>query len=161
MIPTRAHYFFASSILMSCWLCAWPTIFVVWVTISIPTSFASFFDVRFLFFYICSIVIAVPLGLFAAVLSGFFILGPILYDRGLKNGGPFIPGDLVRVLTGDYKDTIARVYQRWQHDSVRVDLGEDAKLNYKDVFGPYQLLRTDTDEQNDAFKPDLRGFPDG
>ena len=92
------------------------------------------------------LILGLLLGYFGAALIGWPILGTMYYERELKNGGPFEVGNAVQILAGPHKGRITRVYSTWQGNSVRVELGEEAKKTYKDVFSPTQLLREDDDE---------------
>lgn len=94
-------------------------------------------------FNIAVIVLAVPIiGYFSALLIGFFILGPILYSRGLKNGAPFHKGDLVRILVSPHRDRLVRVYEVWEsRDQVRVELGAKEEEEVKDVFSFTQICK--------------------
>ncbi|HEY4760490.1 MAG TPA: KOW motif-containing protein, partial [Thermoguttaceae bacterium] len=83
-----------------------------------------------------------------ALLCGWFILSPIYYDRGLKNGAPFREGDMVRILVGPHRDRIVKVYAMWQGNTVRVELGDKEKREFKDIFSPAQLLREENAEQD-------------
>ena len=84
------------------------------------------------------------LGLLLAILLGWFVLGPLYYSQVERNGGPFKVGDEVLILTGPFRDRVARVYSPWQGDRVRVDLGEEAKQRFRDIFSQTQLLNTQT-----------------
>ena len=47
---------------------------------------------------------------------------------------------MVQILSGPHKGRIARIYSTWQRGTVRVELGEEEKEKFKDIFGPAQLL---------------------
>ncbi len=79
-------------------------------------------------------------GVLGAALVGWLVLGPIYYGRTIANGGPFQIGDTVQVISGPFKDRVARVYDSWRENAVCVELGEEAKAAYRDVFGGHQLL---------------------
>ena len=81
-------------------------------------------------------------------MSGFLIgtmfgsvVGPLYRLRTHLNGGPFAPGDMVVVLSRKHRGRRARVYDTWQGDAVRVEIGEEAKAGFQDIFGQYELLR--------------------
>jgi hypothetical protein len=150
MKPTRLQYFFASP---------WPS--WMWFTV-IPLGFAfamgrictSFLDplagwgefVHFAWY----VAIALLLGFFLALFPGWFVIGPLYYDRELKNGGPFKVGDTVQILSGPHKNRITQVYATWQGNSLRVELGEKEKKEFTDIFSPAELLREVNAEQDGA-----------
>lgn len=72
-------------------------------------------------------------------IAGF--LSPFYKLNEKLNGGPFDEGDEVIVLAGKHKGKITRVYSKWQGMSVRIELGETEKENFKDVFPPSNLLK--------------------
>jgi hypothetical protein len=47
----------------------------------------------------------------------------------------------VKRLAGKHRGRVARVYGNWQCETIRVDLGPEAKEAYADIFAAYQLLR--------------------
>ena len=63
-------------------------------------------------------------------------------------GGPFKAGAQVCILSGPHKGRIVRVYSRWRGNTVRVELGGQAKELYRDIFSPTQLLRVNDDRQS-------------
>jgi hypothetical protein len=75
------------------------------------------------------------------LLVGVFVLGPIYRARATVNGAPFHQGDIVQIINGRHRGTVAHVYSGWQGGSVRVDLGAVAKESYQDVFAPTEILR--------------------
>ncbi len=80
-------------------------------------------------------------GWFTSIIPAWFVFGPMLHSQGIENGGPFIPGDRVRILAGIHRGTIARVYGTGQHETVRVEPGEAEKEQYTDFFSAYELVR--------------------
>ena len=88
---------------------------------------------------IIAVAAAAPLGL----LLGYFFFGYPLYLVGKRlNGGPFHEGDWVRILSGPHKNRLVRVYEVWsQRNQIRVDLGEHAKAQFRDVFSILQVYR--------------------
>ncbi len=142
MKPTPLQYFFARDWPRKIWMVAAPLYIVFFIVRECHPTFSLFMDWQAVFWLFCVALLALPIGFFLAILMGWFILGPLYFDRGLKNGGPFRPGDRVRILTGPHRDRIVVVYSLWQGDSVRVELSEEEKKNYKDVFSPVQLLRS-------------------
>ena len=98
-------------------------------------------------------LIAAGLGLLLAVVPGVLVIGPLFYHRTLLNGGPFAEGDCVQIIGGKFAGKQSKVYEKWQGDQVRVDVGEDAAKKLKDIFQPWQLLRIPNTEQCGAAKP--------
>jgi len=94
------------------------------------------------------VVLSFLSGWFASIIPAWFVFGPMLYSQGIENGGPFVPGDRVRILAGKHRGTIARVYGTGQHETVRVELGEAEKEQYTDFFSAYELVREKADEQS-------------
>ncbi len=89
-----------------------------------------------------SLLVAVPLGGVFGALGGTALLVCIDRHRARINGAPFMAGDAVRILSGPYKDQIATVYVVWK-SQLRVDLGEEARLAFKDVFSFVEVCRED------------------
>lgn len=48
------------------------------------------------------VVLSFLSGWFASIIPGWFIFGPLLYSQGIANGGPFVPGDTVRIIAGKH-----------------------------------------------------------
>lgn len=90
-----------------------------------------------------SCAIAFLLGSIASVPVGWVLFGPLLMAQGEENGGPFQPGDHVRIIAGPFRGRVAQVYSSWQHETVRVDLGDEPRRKYQDIFAAYQLLRVE------------------
>jgi hypothetical protein len=91
--------------------------------------------------------LALLLGYFAAILLGWFVLGPLYYDRSVQNGEPFHEGESVHILVGPYRGRIARVSKAWDvapwagAHRVQVDLGATEREQGQDVFRSYQVCR--------------------
>jgi hypothetical protein len=87
-------------------------------------------------------LVAAFLAMLCTGLVCLFILGPIYYEQGLRNGAPYHPGDSVRILVGRHAGQVATVYQIWpERGQVRVDLGEEARERTSDVFGYVAVMR--------------------
>ncbi len=64
------------------------------------------------------------------------------------NGAPFHIGDRVQILTGSHRGKIESVYEIWKdHKEVRLDLGQQAKNEVKDVFSFLQIRRIMSDSK--------------
>jgi hypothetical protein len=150
MKPTRSQVFFASPWLGRIWFTAIPLLIAVAVgrrCAGFLNPLAEWWDfVRFA----CFVLLGLLLGFFLAMFPGWFVIGPLFYDREIKNGGPFKVGDTVRILSGAHKGRIARVYSTWQGNTLRVELGAREKEEFKDIFSPAQLLRDGSAEPSAA-----------
>jgi len=133
--PSKINYFFAHGFKIATWGTA--------LLLGILT-------VWFYWSFSLSGVIAVFAALLFGWILGGVILWPLLFAIGNKlNGAPFRKGDLVRILVGQHRDNIARVYDVWtSRNQVRVELGEEAEQKMKDIFSFTEVCReTKTAEQ--------------
>ncbi len=82
---------------------------------------------------------ALPLG----AIVGMMTLGPVIYHVcRFLNGGPYQAGDNVYILVGPHRGRVVTIYEVWNtRGQVRVDLGEQAKREVKDVFDDLQVCR--------------------
>ena len=141
MQPTKAQRFYASAwpefigfngiALIVVILCLRSTGFRPSLLLEWPTN---------IWFVVVTLISAL-LGIFLAAIPGMLLMGPLFYHRSVVNGAPFEVGDRVQIIGGKYDGTVTHIYSTWQGNAVRVDLGEQAKTSYRDVFGPTQLLR--------------------
>jgi hypothetical protein len=104
------------------------------------------------------IILRLTLAIGLALLVGELLAAVVvcfLYDaRGCINGGPFQPGDRVRILAGPHRDRVTRVYVWWMCGSLRVELGEEEKASNRDIFTACQLLREeDPTTEGEATRP--------
>ena len=142
------QYFYAKNWPMKIWFTVIPSLFLIFALYFCEPTTALFNDWRNLMHFIFIILITLLLGFFSSFLFGWFVLGPLYYNRGLKNGGPFQEGDVVKIITGPYRDKVVNVYSSWQGDSVRVMLGQSEKEKFQDIFSSTQLIRVnDTEKQ--------------
>lgn len=144
--PTRWQRLMASNVLPLGWA------YLLVPAAAVACSFYAVGTLRFvlsdlwsagllLVIVLLSYLIGVGIGTFTC----FFVFGPILYHQGLLNGGPFQKGDVVQVISGPHRDRGGRIYSGWQHDTYRVDLDEESRENYSDIFADYQLLRVESE----------------
>jgi len=93
---------------------------------------------------------AIVVGAFAGVMIGYFVSHGFYYIITRMNGAPFHKGDVVQNLSGEYKGHVVSVYEEWKgRKQVRVDLGETAMKDLKDVFSFNEICRvnrTETDK---------------
>lgn len=141
MKPTRIQYFFAQDWPLKIWLTLSVLVFSVAAVRAGDLSLVTLKNWQLLLSLIWNFFIWALLGFFVGLLSGSVLLPPLYRYRAIKNGGPFKQGDIVQILVGSYRGQIARIYSSWQGDSVRVELGEQAKEGFNDVFAQTQLLR--------------------
>jgi len=150
--PTRWQYFFAGYRPVIIWmvtfliLCPLAVGLYYWPAVEQHgdwNHWLKFFGIELL---------GLLLGYFSAILVGWFVLGPLFYDRSLKNGEPFHEGDLVQILFGPYRDRIARVDKAWDAapwaggHQIQVALGEQARQDGSDVFESRQIVRISRSE---------------
>lgn len=83
--PQKLHYFFASGLPTRIWSNSISLIF------GFIGAYSSCFTCDFIPFILLTTMWMI-LGWFIAILSGWFILGPIYYDRSRQNGEPFHVG---------------------------------------------------------------------
>ncbi|MCX5661820.1 MAG: hypothetical protein NTW19_19245 [Planctomycetota bacterium] len=114
---------------------------VLWQGVQIASDGVSVWIIALV---IAAFLASVPLG----ILFGVLVVGvPLGAACDHVNGAPFREGDTVCVLVGPHRGTITTVYEVWATRSqVRVCLGEQAKLQVKDVFGTNHVCRA-TPEQ--------------
>jgi len=147
MKASRLQYFFAGNWPSKIWVFGGPWLCVIATGISLRPISAYFGDWFSALTFVGIVCLALILGYFVSILSGTFVLGPLYYNRSLKNGEPFHEGDVVQILVGPYRDRVAKVYKVWDLASwagahrVRVDLGEKEKTESRDVFSSYQIFR--------------------
>jgi len=88
--------------------------------------------------YIMSIVVGALIG----VIVSYFFLRTLWHIRARINGAPFYKGDIVLILTGKYRGQVVSIYEVWKdRNQVRVDIGEQAKIDAKDVFSFIEVCR--------------------
>lgn len=45
---------------------------------------------------------------------------------------------------------MTKVYSSWQHGTVRVEIGDEEKETFKDIYGGTELLRVDESDEEDS-----------
>jgi hypothetical protein len=141
MDPTRTQRFWAGPWPARIWFVGWPVGSVAVVVDKGDPTFAAFTDIWFVLCFVFAVVLAVPVGFFLSLAVGFPVIGTIMMTRERINGGPFEIGDRVQIIAGRHAGTVTRVYSTWQCGTLRVELGEEASEDFKDIYGPAQLLR--------------------
>lgn len=140
--PTRWQRLIASNVLLLGWAYLLvPIVTVVFSLYSVGTLHFAFSDLWSVGLMSGIVVLSYLIGAGIGTMTVFVVFGPILYHQGFLNGGPFQEGDVVQVIGGPHRDRVGRIYSGWQHETWRVDLGEEAEESYSDIFADYQLLR--------------------
>ncbi len=149
--PTKTQMFFARDWPKRIWFVLVPLPCVVLAVSAVGPTAASFSVFWGAWVWLAAVICgSVSFGLCAATVLGWLILGPIYHVREIGNGGPFKPGDVVRVLTGPNRGRITRVRSGWQGNLLRVDLGQQAEEEFRDIFAPTALLREEDAEPADG-----------
>ena len=91
------------------------------------------------------LVVASLLGFVIALPSAWIMLGPIYMEQAERNGAPYEIGDEVEILCGSRKGEVARVDKLTQH-GVQLELGEEARQAYNDIYAPSQVRRVPTSD---------------
>ena len=90
----------------------------------------------------------------AGLFMGAFARLPIAWLCARYNGAPFQVGDVVRIMAGPRKGTVAEVYEiaigQGNERLLRLDLGPEERASYGDLFGEYSVLRMPKDGQHAA-----------
>jgi hypothetical protein len=118
---------------------------LVLAVLACKPSLELFKDWQYGLLFLVAIVAAPTLGFYLSLPCAFLVLGPLYWIQERRNGGPFKPGDRVRILAGPHRGVLTTVCSTWQGGRLRVELGREAKATYTDVFSPTQLLRMPAD----------------
>jgi len=124
-----------------------PLLFALWAGFSYPPSLESLRDWSGAFLFFGILVLGLLFGFFLAIFAGWFLLGPLYYDRSVKNGEPFHEGDTVQILVGKHRDRVLRESKAGDIASwagahrIIVDLGETTHADKENIFKSYQLVR--------------------
>lgn len=143
-MPSRFEYFVASKWIPVIWFSTSVVagisfcVYALW-PISTATTWLLILD-------LCHIPVAGLAALFISGIVGAPIIGSFYLARAKKNGEPFRVGDTVHILKGKYKDIISDVYSVFDRGYanghyVHVNLGDEAKENFADVFQSWEVKR--------------------
>ena len=160
MKPSRIHYFVAAQWPSRIWLTAFPAASFAWsASLCWPLLVSPTKWTDPLVFFGCALL-AAALGFFVSIIVGWPILGPMYYDRSLKNGEPFHTGEMVHILVGPHRDRVVPVVEAFDFADyagahrIRVDLGENAKET-ESLFSSHEILRVSEAElQDNKEQPD-------
>jgi hypothetical protein len=142
MKASRIHYFFAQEWPIKIWMTAVPSVFAIYAALRCWPLFVSptsWFDWPVI---VGIILLAAMLGYFVGILLGWPIIGPLYYDRSVRNGEPFHAGDMVQILVGPHRDRVVRVIKAFDCGAyagghrITVDLGAE-----EEDFRSHQILR--------------------
>ena len=115
---------------------------VVAVIIVCQPSTATFSDGYSLLTFAVALLGAPVLGILVSLPFVPAVIGPLYHLRGRLNGAPYSVGDRVRILAGPYSGRVVRVYEVWsERNQVRVELGDQTKIELADVFSCIQVCR--------------------
>jgi hypothetical protein len=89
------------------------------------------------------LVLSMVPALMLGALLGLMFLHPVFHlFCGFLNGAPYRNGDAVYILVGPHRGRVATLYDVWSpRQQVRVDLGEQARREVKDVFDDLEVCR--------------------
>lgn len=144
--PSKEQYFYASPWPWRIWCISVVALVVLPVSFVNRGLLVAGAETGDVLQFLWCVVLAAGIGFFLAFFPGILVIGPFFYGRELKNGGPFMIGDHVRILSGKNKDRIAKIYAEFQGDAVRVDLGKEEKEALDDIYSPVQLMRVAPNE---------------
>lgn len=129
---------------------------VLWVIATVALHREGLFPAVFMELtpLICLLVVYACLSGLGFFVGGFTVLWLIIQACRHINGAPFKVGDHAVILTGPKAGTVARVYEltRGQGGGLRprLDLGEESRDKYRNIFDDYALLRHLDDNVADA-----------
>ena len=144
------QYFFARHSPFKIWLTLGTLLCVAVAIAACEPTPATLMEPGAVLWLIGVALLSLPAGWLCALLAGAVVFGSIYQCRCSRYGPPFQPGDWVRILAGPHRDRVSRVYSLWQGDTVRVELGEKEKAEFKDIFSPVQLLKVQDVESESA-----------
>lgn len=143
MSPIR--YAFAHDWPLKIYLSACSGTCLVLAILACRPSVELFTDWQYMLVFIVAVVISPVLGFYLALPCGFLVLGPLYRVQERRNGGPFKPGDWVRILVGAHRGKSGIVQADLQQYGLRVALASDDGNMTKGkatelMYSPTQLL---------------------
>ena len=155
-----AQYIFAYDIPGKLCYIGFPIAMLVACFLIVDPSVAILTDVKALALFLVIVVLAIPLGVLVGGLFICFFLSPFYLAVERMSGGPFKKGDRVYVIAGTAKGKVTEVYSGWQGLSARIELGEDKKPNFKDVYSSLRLIKIDGAEPHSPGDVATRAAPE-
>ena len=111
---------------------------------------AAFFDISTVLLLLLGYACLAGLGFFVGAMPFFWLVARVCRR---VNGGPYIVGDHVTILTGPNAGTTTKVYEltRGQAGDLlpKVELGAEAREKHLDIYDDFTLLRASS--SNTAF----------
>ena len=154
------QYLFAYDIPGKLCYVAFPIIVLLVAFSTAEIGAASLADMRIWGYILVILVISIPIGLLLGGLFICFFLSPFYRAMERVNGGPFDKGDRVYAISGPQKGRVVEVYSRWQGLQVRIELGEEAKKTFKDVYRTLSLMKIkDAEPAGGAYVSPAAGDP--
>lgn len=135
------QYLFAYDIPGTLCYVAFPIIVLLVAFSKAEIGIANLTDIRMWGYLLVILISSIPIGLLLGGLFICFFLSPFYRAMVRVNGGPFDKGDKVYVIAGPQKGRIVEVYSQWQGLQVRIELGEEAKKTFKDVYSTLSLMK--------------------
>ena len=99
----------------------------------------TFLDWRQLLVFLALAAATLVATFYAAMLGAFIVLSPFYQFQSHLNGAPFRVGDQVRILKGRESGRVTSVYSLWQGGTVRVEIGEGARIAFRDIYAPHEV----------------------
>ena len=113
-----------------------------WFTIAaFDPTLSDILSWRFLVLFVPTSVAVLIVALGLSLIFGSVLVYPVYALQARLNGAPFAVGDRVRVISRRERGRISQVYSAWQGNTVRIDLGEEAREKFDDIFGWHQIER--------------------
>jgi len=141
MKVTPVQYIFAYDIPGKLCYFGFPLAVLAWSFARSGIRFENLADLSLLGLGLFICIVSIPLGLLFAGLFICYFLSPYYRQMEKVNGGPFREGDQVYIIVGRHRGEIRTVYSDWQGLSVRLDVGENEKKTFKDVYFSLRLIK--------------------
>jgi hypothetical protein len=143
MTPTRRQVFWARRRPWALWFLVVPVLVALVVLSEHGISARMLARWPDCVWAVATAVIGWILGVLLAMITGWVVVGSAQHAQVIANGGPFLVGDTVQIVTGRFAGRVGRVYATGAYEMVYVDVGTEAKERHEDVFAQVSLLRVD------------------
>jgi hypothetical protein len=144
------QYVFAYDILGKLCFVGFPLAALIAVFLIIAPGVVVLTDLKVMALLLAVVILAILLGVLVGALFICIFLSPFYLAVERMNGGPFKGGERVYVISGKAKGMTTKVYTGWQGLSARIELGEEEKANFKDVYSSLSLIKIEETEQENA-----------